>query len=99
MLFALYAGYMQIPVASDQTARAVMQWYAECCIGMAIQKASARHLIDRIATLRRRGLGDDNATRTTFGPDGPAEAADAYRTSRYGSYNGATPWRDIGDRH
>lgn len=90
----------RLPVGNPQAAAAVLRWHANCRIGMAIQKASARHLLDRIAMVRRGGRtedgADDAATATTFGSGGPGAAVDAYRTAHYADHTGATPWRDVG---
>lgn len=90
----------RLPVENPRMAEAVLRWHANCRIGMAIQKASARHLLDRIAMVRRGGRADDGAndaaTSATFGSEGPDAAVDAHRTVHYADHTGATPWRDIG---
>ena len=89
----------EMPVYTEKTAVAILRWHANCRIGMAIQIASARHLLDRISIVRHGHVGgsvDRAAERATFGPGGPSSTVDGYHTAHYANFIGDTPWRDIG---
>ena len=88
----------QLPVDSPQTASAIMRWHARMRIGIACQRAGARHLLARLNTVCRRGVDEDaaaaTAARASFGPDGPDGACDAYRTMHYADF-AAGAWREV----
>ena len=89
----------QLPVASGTTADAILMWHATCRLGIAIQRASAEHLLDRIGYATPGGAHQaayDAARDATFGMDGPSGVADRYRDTRYATASSSSPWLDAG---
>ena len=87
-----------VPVSADTTAEAILRWHAMCRIGLVAQRASARHIIDRLAYAMPGGAyheRTDAAREATFGTGDPSDIVDNYRLARYadgGASDGSHSW-------
>ena len=69
-----------------------------CRIGLVAQRASARHIIDRLAYAMPGGAyheRTDAAREATFGTGDPSDIVDNYRLARYadgGASDGSHSW-------
>ena len=84
-----------LPVTDPTTAEHILRWHATCRLGMAIQRSSAEHLLERVCYAQEGG-----AWRTAYDA-GRAQTgdlsgmADSYRDTFFSAASG-TPWREVG---
>jgi hypothetical protein len=91
---------MAVSAEGGVTAAKILAWHAKCRIGLTAQRASAQHIIERIAYAMvggatRADAHTDDAQFTTFGQEGPNAATDGYRDTFFSSAT-STPWLDAG---